>query len=409
MRDRIVIVGGGVAAAKLIRAHRDAGGDAALTMISSDTHLPYNRPPLSKGFLRGELEASAVFVEPESSYAELEVDLRLGATVTAVATDAKHVVVDGAEAIPYNRLVLASGSLPRPLGTPGEDLRGIHTYRTLDDAVAVRAAAESATHALVVGAGFIGMETAASLRRRGLEVALVEPADSLFAALQSPALSASLEQRYREHGITVITGDAVAEFHGTGGRLSSATTRNGETITATLAIIGVGVQLSTGYLGGTGIALDRGSVLVDEHFRSSVPDVFAIGDIANFDDPVAGHRRLIQHWTNASYHGERLGRALAGEEAPYDQVAYFFTELFGTKYGLLGDPGAHTRQLTVDGPDDGFVTYYLDDGGTLLAALISGQTAATQEELTDLLRSHARLHDGATLAGAPGSIGAAFR
>jgi NTE family protein len=294
---------------------------------------------------------------------------------------------------PYDRLVLASGSMPRPLDVPGEDLRSVHTFRTLDDAESVRHAAESADRALVVGAGFIGMETSASLRRRGLEVTLIEPGDFLFAALRNPAVSAELVRLYRDRGITVLLGDSVVEFHGSGGRLTSASTRGGQTIGADLAIIGIGVEPSTGYLDGTDIARDRGSVVVDEHFRTSDPSVFAIGDLARFYDPLAGHRRQIQHWTNASHQGERLGRTLAGEDAPYDQVAYFFTEVLGIKLGLLGDlDGGYDRTVTHGSLEDGLVSYYLKDD-YLVAALISGQTSETQQELTTLLRNHAHRSD----------------
>lgn len=408
MPDRIVIVGGGLAAARVIRAYRGAGGDAALTMVSADTHLPYNRPPLSKGFLRGELEAADVFVEPDSAYTDLDVDVRLGAPVTAVDTRAKRVTVADGNEIGYDRLVLASGSLPRPLGIPGEQLQGVHAYRTLDDAQAVRDAAASAGRALVVGAGFIGMETAASLRRRGLDVTLIEPAESLFTALRNPGVSRSLTQLYRDRGIEVVLGDTVTEFHGGNGRLEGATTRDGRLIEAQLSIVGVGVQPSTGYLDGTDIARERGAVLADESFRTSTPDVYAIGDLASFHDPVSGRRRLVQHWTNANHHGERLGRILAGETAPYDQVAFFFTELFGTKLGLLGDLDAgHDRLIGTGTLADGLIAYYLN-GDRLVAALVSGQTPETQDQLTHLLRHRRRLLDPAALADPDAPVAAAF-
>ena len=166
MTNRIVIVGGGLAAARVARSYREAGGDAPLTLLSADRHPPYNRPPLSKGFLRGEIEAGSVFVEEESAYGELDVDLRLGATVTGIDTRERRAIVSDGEAVDYDRLVIASGALPRALGVPGEELQGVHAYRTLDDAEAVRDAAAATPSALVVGAGFIGMETAASLRTR---------------------------------------------------------------------------------------------------------------------------------------------------------------------------------------------------------------------------------------------------
>ena len=394
MTNGIVIVGGGLAAARVATAFRGAGGNGPVTILSADTQLPYNRPPLSKGFLRGEIEAGDVFVETETAYAESAIDVRLGSTVTGIDPRERTVALADGDSVPYDRLVLASGSLPRALGTPGETLDGVHTYRTLADATAVREAAETASSALVIGGGFIGMETTASLRRRGLAVTQVDLADSLYASLQAPPLSRSLEQLYRERGVDVILGDAVAEFRGKGGRLSGAITRAGKEIEAELAIVGVGVQPSTGYLEGSGVDLERGTVLVDERFATNVPSIWAVGDIANFHDPVFGHRRLIQHWTNANHQGQRLGRLLAGEDTPYDQVAFFFSEVFGTKLGLLGDlDGGHDELVMRGSLEAGaLIGWYLRDE-RLVAALIVGQTPDVQEEINALLRARARVRD----------------
>jgi 3-phenylpropionate/trans-cinnamate dioxygenase ferredoxin reductase subunit len=409
MIDRIVIVGGGLAAARVARAFRDAGGEGSVTMLSADTDPPYNRPPLSKGFLRGEMEADAVFVEPEGTYAELNIDLRLGCTVTGVQPGEQTVSMDGGGSLPYDRLVLASGSLPRALGTPGETLEGVHTYRTLGNASAVRAAAESAASALVVGGGFIGMETTASLRRRGLAVTQVDLADDLYASLQAPALSKSLERLYRERGVEVILGDVVAEFRGSGGKLTGAVTKAGREIEAELAIVGVGVQPSTAYLEGSGVELEHGTVLVDERFASSVPGIWAVGDIANFSDPIFGHRRLIQHWTNANHQGDRLGRLLAGQDTPYDQVAFFFSEVFGTKIGLLGDlDGGHDELIMRGALEEGALIGWFLRAGRLVAALIVGQTPELQNELNALLRVQASVVDRAALTDPDTSPGSAF-
>ena len=363
-----------------------------MTMLSAEAHLPYNRPPLSKGLLRGTIEPDAVFVEPATAYDELEVDVRLDTSVAAVDPSTATVVLAGGEEIGYDRLVLASGSTPRKLGIPGEHLEGVSSYRTLDDALRVRAAARSAGRALVVGAGFIGMESAASLRSLGLDVTLVEPGERLFAALGNPEVSSALAQLYRDQGVGLVLDDAVTELHGSEG-LTHATTREGRRIEAGIAIVGIGVEPATEYLDGTGIARERGAVLVDEHLRTSDPDVFAIGDLANFYDPVIGRRHVIQHWTNAHYQGEILGRTLAGDQAPYDQVAWFFTEVFGVKLGLLGDLGAgHDRIVTRGTLEEGLVSYYLA-GDRLVATLISGQTPEMQAELTLLLRDGARVRE----------------
>jgi 3-phenylpropionate/trans-cinnamate dioxygenase ferredoxin reductase subunit len=409
MIDRIVIVGGGLAAARVARAFRDAGGEGSVTILSADSDPPYNRPPLSKGFLRGEMEADAVFVEPEETYAELNIDLRLGCEVTGLTPGDRTVSLADGGSLTYDRLVLASGSLPRSLGTPGETLAGVHTYRTLRDASTVRAAAESVSSALVIGGGFIGMETTASLRRRGLAVTQVDRSDDLYASLQAPELSKSLERLYRERGVEVILGDVVAEFRGSGGKLTGAVTKAGREIEAELAIVGVGVQPSTGYLEGSGVELEQGTVVVDERFASSVPGIWAVGDIANFSDPIFGHRRLIQHWTNANHQGDRLGRLLAGQDTPYDQVAFFFSEVFGTKIGLLGDlDGGHDELVMRGALEEGALIGWYLRAGRLVAALIVGQTPELQNELNALLRVQAPVVDRAALTDPETSPGSAF-
>jgi NADPH-dependent 2,4-dienoyl-CoA reductase/sulfur reductase-like enzyme len=407
MSDRIVIVGGGVAAARVSRSYREAGGDGRVSMLSAEASLPYNRPPLSKGLLRGTIEPDAVLVDPAAVYAELEIDLRLEARVVAVDPSAGKVVLADGDELGYDRLVLATGSTPRRLGIPGETLEGVFSYRTLDDALAVRAAARTAGRALIIGAGFIGMETAASLRSLGLEVTVIEPGERLFAALGHPGVSTSLEQLYRDRGVELVLGDVVTELHGEGS-LTHATTREGRRIEAGLAIIGVGVDPATQYLADAGIALDHGAVVVDEHLRTDAARVLAVGDMASFHDPVAGRRRLIQHWTNAHYQGSCVGRTLAGEHAPFDQVAYFFTEVFGVKLGLLGDTGAgHDHIVTRGNLDEGLVAYYLA-GDRLVAVLISGQTPETQAELTQLLHVRAQLQEPGLLAEAAAPVELAF-
>src|SRR5581483_7129927 len=267
------------------------------------------------------------------------------------------------------------------------------------DARAVRQAAASAGRALVVGGGFIGMETTASLRRLGLEVTQVDLAERLYASFQAPALSESLERLYREQGVDVILGDSIAELRGDG-RLAGARTRRGREIEAELAVIGVGVAVSSGYLDGSGVALDeRGAVIVDERFRTNVPDVYAIGDVARFYDPVFGHDRLVQHWTNANHQGERLGRSLAGEDAPYDLVALFFSEVFGRKLGLIGDADGGHDELVVRGSlEEGSLLGFYLRGGRLVAVLLHGQDDETQRALTEALRRQPRVRDRDGLA-----------
>jgi 3-phenylpropionate/trans-cinnamate dioxygenase ferredoxin reductase component len=410
MSDRVVVVGGGVSAARVVRGYRAAGGQAPITIVSDDDVPPYNRPPLSKGFLRGEIEEADVFAEPPSFYAESDAELRLATSVTGVDTAAREIELDDGTRLGFGSLVLATGSRPRPLGAAGEELDGVHTYRTLADAKDVKARAAKASRALVVGGGFIGMETTASLRRLGLEVAQVDVADRLYASLQAPELSRSLERLYRERGVDVVLGDSIAELVGEGGRLTGARTTAGRELAADLAIVGVGVTVSTGFLAGSGVALDeRGAVLVDERFATSVAGVYAVGDVARFHDPVFGHARLVQHWTNANYQGERVGRVLAGEDAPYDFVAMFFSEVFGIKLGLIGDlDGGHDELVMRGSLEEGALLGFYLRGGRLAAVLLSGQDPETQQALTALVRRQAPLERPALLADPAATPEAAF-
>jgi NADPH-dependent 2,4-dienoyl-CoA reductase/sulfur reductase-like enzyme len=397
VEERIAIVGGGLTAGRVVQSYRQAGGEDPITLLSADSWPPYHRPPLSKGFLRGESEAGAALVEPAEWYGEHGVDLRLETLVEGVDLDARTLRLEGGGTVRWTRLVLASGSRPRHLDVPGADLPGVHVYRTIADAQAVRDAAEQARRALVIGGGFIGMETTASLRSRGLDVTQVDLAPRLFAALGVPEVSASLERLYRERGVEVVLEDAVAEFRGDGA-LAGAVTRDGREIEAELAIVGIGIVPWTDYLEGSGIALDDG-VVVNERFETSAPGVWAAGDVVRFHDPIFGHARRIEHWSNANHQGTQLGKLLAGEDAPYDHVASFFTEVFGTKLGVLGDPDGGFDEVVVRGSlDEGRVLAFYLRGDRLVAALVSGVEKETQESLTELLREQPRVGDRSLLA-----------
>lgn len=392
-----MIIGGGRAAASLIDAYRAAGGDALISVVSADEQPPYNRPPLSKGILRGETEALAALVHPPEEYDDMVVELNLGSTVESVDSDAHTIALAGGETIQYGTLVIASGATPRTLDVPGSDLPAVHTYRTLADAEAVRNEAKEARKALVVGGSFIGSEVAASLRMLGLEVTIVEMGDQLVPALASAELSDQVADLYREHGVELVLGEQIEEFRSNGLMLTGARTASDHTIEAFLAVIGVGVEPNVGFLDGSGIDLDDG-IVVDDHFRTSVADVYAIGDVARFDDVIAGRPRRIEHWSNADTQGAHLGRNLAGKRAGYSEVAAFFTVMFDLKLQLLGDAdGVDEVVLRGSIAERNLVGFYLRDE-QLTAAVLVGQAGDMVEEVTTLLREQPRVGDRSRLA-----------
>jgi 3-phenylpropionate/trans-cinnamate dioxygenase ferredoxin reductase subunit len=394
MPEEIVVIGGGLAGARFALSYRDAGGEADVTIVSTDDQPPYNRPPLTKGFLRGELERDDTLVAPPEDYEEAVVDLRLATTVDAIDPDEHEVELVGGERIPYTTLVLATGARPRTLPIPGADKVGVHTYRTLADAATVRQAAEEAHAAIVIGGSFIGSESAASLRMRGLTVSLVEMGETLMPQLRAPEVSAELVELYRTEGVDVLLETQIEELTGNGKLLTGARLADGRTLEGYLAIVGVGVSPNVELAEAAGAEVDDG-IVVDESFSTSLRDVYAIGDIASYPDPVAGRRRRIEHWSAANAQGTYLGRHLAGEKGErYDVVPVFFTQLFDRKLQVIGDVEQATECIVRGSLADGrLLGFHLDDDRHLVGALVHGHAADVAAELGDLLRERPVVDD----------------
>jgi NADPH-dependent 2,4-dienoyl-CoA reductase/sulfur reductase-like enzyme len=386
-RTDIAIVGGGLASARVVSAYREAGGEGAVALLSADTAPPYHRPPLSKRVLRGEAEPESALVEPPEWYREHDVDLRLETRAEGLDLDARELRLGGGERLGFERLVIATGASPRSLDVPGADLDGVRTLRSLDSARELRERARAARRAVVVGTGFIGLETAASMRTVGTEVTLVGSGRALFGQLEAPAFSDHLERVYTEQGVELRLGESVEAFLGDE-RLQGVRLSGGEEREADLAVVGVGVEPGTAWLEGSGLELENG-VVVDDHYATSVDGVYAIGDVAAFYDPVFGRRRRIEHWSNANLQGTQLGGILAGGDEGYDVVSSFFTELFGTTYRVFGDTaGAEELVQEGDFAEGAAVIRYLR-AGKPIAALLTGQTEEREAELKEEIRQAA--------------------
>ena len=402
----LVVVGGGLASARAIREYRAAGGGGRIALLSKERPLPYHRPPLSKRFLRGEAERDQILVEPPAFYDEHGVELALGTAVTALDPHVHEVVVGSGKRYRYGRLLLATGSTPRTLDVEGADRPGVFSLRSLEDSAAIREAAGRVRDAVVVGSGFIGMEVAASLTQLGLGVSLVSRDVDLFGQLRSPEISEHLVGLYRRHGVEVIRGDEVRAFRGHS-RLDTVELHAGRPLGAGLAVVGVGVRPEVSFLADSGVAVDDG-IVVDERFRTTVPDVYAAGDVAQFFDPLLGRRRRIEHWSNASYQGTEVGKLLAGADGGYDTVSTFFTESFGLTLKVFGDLSRHDDRITRGSFGDGnAIVFYLEDE-RLVATLLTGQDGETEETLKGLIRAGAQPQDIRVLADESVPIGSAF-
>jgi NADPH-dependent 2,4-dienoyl-CoA reductase/sulfur reductase-like enzyme len=380
----LVIAGGGLAAARAIKSYRECGGEGRIALLAGETVLPYHRPALSKRYLRGEV--GAPFAEDETFYREHDVDVLLGTPVTAVDPGARSVTTDVGD-LRYEQLLIATGATPRRLDVPGFDLPGVHALRTIHDSDRIRAAAHAAGKAVVVGGGFIGMEVAASLRRLGLDVTLIHRGEGLFDQFGSEELSDELASLYRERGVDLLLEEEVAGFGG-GERLEYVETKSGTFVEAQLAVVGVGVVPNVDFLATSGLALENG-VLVNRRFETSAASVYAVGDVANFYDPLYGYQRRIEHWSNANYQGTEVGKILATKAGSYDTVSSFFSEVFGTTIKVFGDVSRFDA-LTMDGSLGSgalLASYGRDD--RLVGALAIGQSDELEALVKDLIAERA--------------------
>ena len=389
-RFELVIVGGGLASARTIKSFRESGGEGSIALISKDSTLPYHRPPLSKRFLRGETDEEPL-VEDESFYADHGVEVMLETSVSSIDTGERSVQL-GENRLGYGKLLLATGAWPRRLPVDGAEFDRVFTLRTVVNSKAIRAAAESAERAVIVGAGFIGMEVAASLRQLEKEVSLVHLGHWLFDQLGVEQLSDELSALYESKGVELVLGNEVASFEGNGG-LQAVTTKNGRRVEGDLAVVGIGVEPVTDFLEGSGIEVDDG-IVVDRRFETNVPDVYAAGDVARFYDSLFGKRRRIEHWSNANYQGTEVGKVLAGTGEGYDTISTFFTEIFGITIKVFGD-ARRDAQVAVHGSllENDLYALYGDENEEVIGALSVGQSEEVEELLKRQIGTHAPLRE----------------
>lgn len=332
--ERIAVVGASLAGLRAAESLRRLGYGGALVLVGAEKHLPYDRPPLSKELLQGRWEVDRIGLRRQP-YEELELDLRLGVRATALDLAARELVLGDGVREPFDALVLATGASPRRLrGQP--DLPGVHLLRTLDDALALRAALEARPRVLVVGAGFIGAEVAASCRARGLQVTLVEPLPVPLARGLGEAMGRVCAELHRDQGVDLRCGVGVSGFQGHQ-RVERVTLSDGSSVEADLVVVGIGAAPETGWLEGSGLRLDDG--VVCDAFCAAAPGVFAAGDVARWHNPLFGEEMRVEHWSNAVEQGSYVAERLAGTDLgaqPFAPVPFFWSDQYGVKIQFAG-------------------------------------------------------------------------
>ena len=352
--QRIVIVGGGPAALSTARSYREAGGDAQVDMVCAEPHLPYNRPPLTKELLRGEVEPADLPLEDEAWFVAHAVTLRRGRSAVALDREARCVHLEGGQELPYDACVLATGSAPQRPPVNGAQDPDLHTVRTVDDALRLRGMARPGTQAVVVGAGFIACEAAASLVRRDVEVVLVAPEERPQADRLGEQAGELITTLLCQAGVDVRLGAELQRIEPQW-RVSLA---DGETLSADFVVLGTGVAPRTRLATDASLDVEDGAVLVDASMRSSDPAVLADGDNAAAQHARAGRRLRVEHWGDALAHGEVAGRTLAGEDVAWTTAPGFWTTIgdHTLKYSAWGD-GFDEARVEAEGHEHLVVRY----------------------------------------------------
>ena len=366
----IVVVGGGVAGGNAALELRRLAPDTHVTLICSEAHLPYQRPPLSKGFLRGTEAFDAALVAPRGEYERLGIDLVLGRRVVKLEAESKRIRLEGDEVVPYDRALIATGGRKRRLRFPGADLEGVFDLRTVEDSERIQAAARAGHRVVVIGLGFIGCEVAASLRMLGLEVTAVDPGQAPLVRVLGPEVAAVIAGLHQSRGVQLVLGDGVDRLVG-GERVERVVTKSGRQFECDFVVAGIGIDPEIELLKAAGARISNG-VEVDEYCRTSLPDVYAAGDIADHAHPLFGRVR-VEHYNNAEKQGRAAAASLLDQGVPYDYMHSFWSDQFDQTLEYVGF-AAEWDGITVEGSlqDRDFIVRYFR-GGELLAAAAMGR------------------------------------
>jgi 3-phenylpropionate/trans-cinnamate dioxygenase ferredoxin reductase component len=385
-----VIVGASLTGAKAAETLRTEGFDGRLVLIGAEHERPYERPPLSKDYLRGEVGRERVYVHDEGYYAEREIELLLGRMAMSLDTSARVVELDGGEQLRYDRLLLATGAEPRRLPIPGGELDGVHYLRNVGDSDVLRERLDRGGSVVVVGAGWIGSEVAASARQRGLDVTVIEPASVPLERVLGPELGAIYRDIHTDHGVRMMLGTGVAAFEGTT-EVERVHTSDGRTLNCDFVVVGVGVQPRTRLAEGGGLAVDNG-ILVDEHLQTEAPSVFAAGDVANAQHPFYGQRIRVEHWANALHQGPVAARNMLGNSQPYDTIPYFFSDQYDVGMEYAGYARTWDRVvLRGDPASREFIAFWLVDDRVVAGMNVNVWDVTDQ--IQQLIRSRTRVDD----------------
>jgi NADPH-dependent 2,4-dienoyl-CoA reductase/sulfur reductase-like enzyme len=396
--SKFMILGGGMVAGHAAKQFVESGlKPGQLTILSADSSIPYERPPLSKGFLAGKDTEASTLISTEDFYRGHEIQINLGCDVVGVDPAGKSVHLRSGEEMGFEKLVVATGARVRTLDVPGHDLARVYYLRTLEDSKLIRESAKSAKRAVVIGGGFIAMEVASVLAQQRIETTMVLPDDRIWKRFFTPPMSRFFENYYTARGVRFAKNTKVAKLTGAGS-VETAELLNGETVPCDIVVAGIGVKPVTEPLVNSGIEVKDG-VVVNEYLETNQGDIYAAGDVASYYDVLFDKHRRAEHWDNAVSQGQYCARVLSGERVPFVHVPYFFSDVFDLSYEFWGDPSdAEEVVERGDLATRSFSVWWLRQG-RLVAAFIMNRPDEERDAAPRLIQSKEAAPAG-TLPGA---------
>jgi 3-phenylpropionate/trans-cinnamate dioxygenase ferredoxin reductase subunit len=391
--NTFVIVGGGLAAGKAAEALREHGHDGRLVIIGDEREKPYIRPPLSKGYLLGKEERDSIFVHPDDWYREHDVDLMLGTRARAVDPRARTVELDDGRHVRYTKLLLATGSSPRRLSVPGADLDNVLYLRRVGDSERLKSAFRAGAKVIVIGAGWIGLETAAAARTAGAEVTVLEHSELPLLKVLGREAAEVFAALHADHGVTLLPNVEVESLTGTDGRVDGVRLADGTHLAADAVVVGVGITPNVQLAQEAGLDV-RNGIVTDEHLRTSMADVYAAGDVANAYHPLLGRHLRVEHWANALHQPEVAALSMLGKDAVYDRLPYFYTDQYdlGMEYTGHTEPGGYDRVVFRGEPSERrFIAFWMT--GSRVLAGMSVNVWDVMDPIRSLITSGADVDD----------------
>jgi 3-phenylpropionate/trans-cinnamate dioxygenase ferredoxin reductase component len=384
---KYIILGGGMVAGYAAKELASRGlMPGELTIVSADVALPYERPPLSKGFLSGKDNEASILINGADWYREHGIEVRVNTIIQHIDPDTKRLRSSSGEEFEWENLLLATGAQARKLKLPGSDLTNVFYLRSLKDSETIRSKSAGAKEAVILGGGFIGMEVASVLAQKNIRTTLVIREDRVWSRVFTPSMSAFFEQYYTSRGVRIVKQAEVASFEGKG-RVEAVLLNDGKKLPADLVVVGVGAVPVTEPAEKTGLTLENG-ILVNEYLETSRPGIYAAGDVANYPDAIFKKRRRVEHWDNAVSQGQHWARVILGEREPFVHVPYFFSDIFDLSYELWGDSaGAEEIVVRGDASTSSFSVWWLKDN-QVAAAFVMNRPDEERRAAPEWIKSH---------------------